>query len=504
MVDIYRSSMKKQLMKSSFFRVVEIAIATTISLLLTPYLIHHLGDANYGLWILILSALGWFSFIDLGFSDAVQRNIVLALEKLDNDRINVVFSVAVVLFAVLGGAAAFLVTLLAYFPSILGVEDSHQSIVTVALSILAIKVFLDFVMSCFHGFYNGYLRMDIDANLSTLNSVIKAVLVYVLIIDMNIYGAVLATMVADIITHSLKVYFAKKLHPSFKFQFSLVNFSEVKHLFAYSKHLIAAGIASTLNRKIDPIIISHILGLKYVALYSVINSLITQVESLVSAFVGVFRPVFIRLTARNIDASNMFKQVLSINFFVVLIFYVPLAILAEDFILLWIGPEYAKGAPLAYILGFAYMCKTVSRPIGSMLMAQAKHKLLAPVHLIGALINIILSLWLGALWGIKGIAVATACGFFVADVILHLVLLSRYTNISIKPPFIRFCLIVMTFIAFTQLGNYILTFFLPFSWIELFLAAGICVFVVLSFAWPFILENEIRSKLLKMVLRGNS
>ena len=68
--------MKQQLIKSSTFRTLEILIITVISLVMTPYLIHHLGDVHYGLWILILSALGWFNFIDLGFSYAIQRNIV--------------------------------------------------------------------------------------------------------------------------------------------------------------------------------------------------------------------------------------------------------------------------------------------------------------------------------------------------------------------------------------------------------------------------------------------
>lgn len=77
--------MKKQLVKSSYFRVLEIMLITTMSLVLTPYLITNLGNENYGLWILILSALGWFSFIDLGFSYAIQRNIMLALAKSDND-----------------------------------------------------------------------------------------------------------------------------------------------------------------------------------------------------------------------------------------------------------------------------------------------------------------------------------------------------------------------------------------------------------------------------------
>jgi len=298
--------MKDKLIKSSYFRVLEIIIFTITSLVLTPYLITHLGNENYGLWILVLSALGWFNFIDLGFSFAVQRNITLALEKADNDRINTVFSVGVVLFICLGGIAASCVLILALWPELLNVTNESSHLASFALAVLALKVFFDFIMCSFHGFYSAYLRTDIDAKLSTLNALIKSLLVYLLIVDWNIYGAVFATIVSDIFTHALKIYYAKRLHPAFRFSFHLVKWEEVKDLFAFSKHLIASGVANSINRRVDPIIISHLLGLKYVALYNVINSLIHQVESLVMAVVGVFQPVFIRMVARKGDVEGIF------------------------------------------------------------------------------------------------------------------------------------------------------------------------------------------------------
>lgn len=493
--------MKKKLIKSSTFRTVEVLIITVISLVLTPYLIHHLGDAHYGLWILILSALGWFNFIDLGFSYAIQRNIVLALENKDNHRINIVFSVAVALFSVLGFIAAFCVLVLAFFPELLGINEKEQSIATIAFSILAIKVFLDFIMNCFHGFFTAYLRMDIDANLGTLNMVVKSILVYYLIIDMNIYGAVFATVVADILTHSLKIHFARKLHPEFKFVLHLVKFNEVRQLFEFSKHLILMGVAKSVNRRVDPIIISHLLGLKFVAIYNVINSLMNQVESLVGAVVGVFQPVFTKMVARNAGLGGTFKLIISINFFTVILLYMPLAILAEDFITLWIGLDYAQAGQLAPILGFAYICRTVSRPISSLLLAKAQHQLLSVVNLLGALLNIGLSLVLGSQWGLLGIAIATACSFFVSDVILHLVLLNKYTELPVLKPILEFIKLAVLYIFLVVLGITIMQSFDPLNWGELIIAAVACVCIALLIAWPMLLDKEVKQKLLGMLIK---
>jgi len=490
---------KQQLLKSSTFRTLEILIITVISLVMTPYLIHHLGDAHYGLWILILSALGWFNFIDLGFSYAIQRNIVLALENKDNHRINVVFSVAVALFSVLGSIATMCVLVLAFFPDLLGINEQEQSIATTAFAILAIKVFLDFIMNCFHGFFTAYLRTDIDANLSSLNMIVKSILVFYLIIDMNIYGAVLATIVADILTHSLKIHFARKLHPEFKFVFHLVKFSEIKELFAFSKHLILMGVANSVNRRVDPIIISHLLGLKFVAIYNVINSLINQVESLVRAVVGVFQPVFIKMAARNAEIGGTFKLILSINFFTVLLLYTPLAILAEDFISLWIGIDYAHAGQLAPVLGFAYICRTVSRPISSLLLAKAQHQLLSVVNLFGALINIGLSIVLVSQWGLLGIAIATACGFFVSDVILHLVLLNKYTDLPVLKPALEFIKLAVLYILLVVVGITIMQSIEPLTWWGLIIAAISSVGITLLIAWPLLLHKEVKQKLVGML-----
>jgi len=492
---------KDKLLKSSTHRVIEIVTNTVISLALTPYLIHHLGDDNYGLWILILSTLGWFNFIDLGFSYAVQRNITLALEKSDNNKINIIFSVAVVLFSILGAVAAGLVIILALFPELLGINQVNQSTAAIVLSILAMKVFFDFIMNSFHGFYTAYLRMDIDANLSTVNIIVKSIMVYFLIIDLNIYGAVIATIVADLLSHSLKIYFVKKLHPQFKFKLGFVQFNEIKKLFEYSKHLIINDIATSINRGIDPVIISHVLGLKVVALYSVINSIINQVETLVLAIVGVFQPMVTKLVARNEITDDIFKSIVRINFFVVVLLYAPLAILAENFILLWIGKDYVKAAELATILSFAYICKSISRPINNLLLAQAKHKLLSAINLTSAILNIILSLWLVSSLGIAGIAIATAISFFITDVLLHLVLLKRHTKIPTLPILIQLLILLLTYVAIVVLGKYIIAYFSPLSWFQLFLSAGIIVIILFVFAWYLALNTYIRQRLMKTILK---
>lgn len=483
--------MNNKIFKSSIFGSLEIIIAVALSLIITPYLIENLGSERYGLWILVLASLGWFNVIDLGFSFSVSREIILSIEKNNRNQLNKIFSVALVLFSILGAVAFLGVMLLSYNPKILGVDQNNYHVASITLSILAFKVFFDFLMNSFHGFFAAFLRLDIAANISTLNTIIKALLVYFLILEWNIYGAVFATIIADVITHCIRVYFARKLYPNFSFKFQLVTYKEIRRLFNYSKHLVANGIAKSINTKSDPIIISHFLGLKYVAIYNIINSLVMQVESLVTAIIGVFYPLLTKVVARGNGFSSQLIQIFNINFLIVILLYVPLAILAENFIYLWIGADFVSAAILAIPLGFAYICKSVSRPISSLLLAQANHKLLALGNLLGAMINIIVSLLLISHWGLIGVAFATSLSFFITDVIFHLFLLKKYTDIGIKQIIKKFTFILFLYFGSIYIGTNFLIDFVPLTWFGLFGACVLYLAFILIFIFLFYKKYKI-------------
>lgn len=495
--------MKKDILRSSFFRVLEIVIVTIVSLALTPYLIKHLDDENYGLWLLIMSTLGWFNFIDLGFSAAVKREIAFALEKKNMQRINVVFSVSVVLFGSLGLVAASGIIGIALFPEVIGVSQDKQEIASVALGLLALKVLFDFIMNSFHGFFAAYIRMDIDANLSLLNTLIKSALVFVLIKDMNIYGAVAATLAADAVTQSLKMYFARRLNNGFVFSLSLVNMAEVLQLFSYSKHVILTGISRTVQLRADPLIISHFLSLKFVAIFGVVLNLANQIESFVKALVGVFSPVLNRLVARNKNIENTFFDILSINAFVAFFCYTLLAILSESFIQLWIGNEYSKYADLAILLGFSFLARAISRPIIGLLMAQNNHQLLSLISTTGAFVNIIMSILMIEQWGLYGVAVATAVSFFLSDVILPIFLVRKYNSFSLSKMLLKVLYLFVGYVLFVYAFKTLLNNIQPINWLQLFYATCILSLLVGACAWFLFLSKNLRFKLLKTMLNKN-
>src|SRR6478752_10758534 len=82
---------------------------TAITFVLSPFVVHHLGEVRYGIWAVTGSIVGYLGLLDLGIRVSVTRFVALHAAKHDHAAMNRVISTALGLF--MAGAA---------FASILG------------------------------------------------------------------------------------------------------------------------------------------------------------------------------------------------------------------------------------------------------------------------------------------------------------------------------------------------------------------------------------------------
>jgi len=490
--------MKKQLISSTLFKLLERFTFIVISLLLTPFLINNLGIEGYGFWLLILSVLGWFNMVDLGFPAAVQRHIIFALEEKDKVKVNTVFSTSIVLFTILGSISASLLLIVAnYSSSLFGeVSSSTQAVFTV----FAIKVFLDFLMNGFHGFFSAFMRYDIDSNITSLNVIIKSALIVFSIPIYGIWGAVISTIIADILTNSLKVYYAKKLYPPLSFKVNFINLEEMISLFSYSKHVIAAGVAKAINLRADPFVINKLLDLTSVATYGVANRLAMHVRALVFTINDMLSPIFIKKAANNENMETVFNDAININCFAACLFFTPLIVLGHFFVTLWVGAEFKDAIYIIYFIIFTFLCRIISSSVNQILLAQAKHKLISIVNIAGAILNISLSIVFAKSYGLIGIAMGTSIGFFISDVVLSLILLKRYNPYKINTAILN---LLKTTIFIYSIGltlRYYVELNYSIAWGN-FIVLGLCTtLITLIFSWPIILSYKLKKMLISQLL----
>src|SRR5438445_7441945 len=52
-----------------------LAINVVVGILLSPFILHRLGDAAFGIWVLIFSITGYYGLFDLGIRSSIVRYV---------------------------------------------------------------------------------------------------------------------------------------------------------------------------------------------------------------------------------------------------------------------------------------------------------------------------------------------------------------------------------------------------------------------------------------------
>ena len=76
--------------------------AIIIAFVLSPFLVHTLGDTNYGIWSIIAALTGYMTLLDLGVSSAIAKYVSKHKALNDYKTINVVVSSGIVIMLLIG------------------------------------------------------------------------------------------------------------------------------------------------------------------------------------------------------------------------------------------------------------------------------------------------------------------------------------------------------------------------------------------------------------------
>ena len=66
---------RSRILKNTLASYISIIADLLIALLLIPFMIGHLGDADYGLWILVSAVVAYDSLLDFGIASAITKYV---------------------------------------------------------------------------------------------------------------------------------------------------------------------------------------------------------------------------------------------------------------------------------------------------------------------------------------------------------------------------------------------------------------------------------------------
>src|SRR6266852_1952472 len=153
---------KRQILKnvgSSWFA---LGINVVVGIFISPFILHHLGDAAFGIWVLIFSVTGYYVLFDLGIRSSIIRYVSKYTATDDREKLAQFVNTALFTYTGIGAMSmvvtALLSTSIEHFFKI--PPDMHSQ-ARLLLLMVGASVSLGFPLGVFVGMLEGSQRFYI-------------------------------------------------------------------------------------------------------------------------------------------------------------------------------------------------------------------------------------------------------------------------------------------------------------------------------------------------------
>lgn len=413
-----------QLKKGALLSYVTIILTNGIGLLLTPFMISKLGDAEYGLYTLIGSLIGYISVLDLGLANTIVRFV--AKYRAQNDRkaeeqflatTMMIYGCIALAIAVTGIALYF--NLDTIFKKLTATELYKARIMFV---ILILNLCMTLPGGAFTAVCSAYEHFVFPRALNIVKYVVRSGMVVALLF---MGGDSIAIVVLDTVLNMLifgvtAYYVIRKLGARFR----LHEFSKplVKQIFSYSIWIFVFAMVGQFQWRAGQIILGMISGTTAVAIYGVGILLGTYYGAFSTAISGVFLPRATKMTVQEASSDALTSEMIKIGRFSLLTLLLILGgflLYGRQFVQLWVGDTYKDAWLIALIIMFSYTLPLVQSFANSMLEARSKFAFKALTYISLIVIGTAVGTYLVRYYGVIGLICGATGGWLLSQLIMN-------------------------------------------------------------------------------------
>ena len=424
----------RKLITSSLFGVVDLVFQLGISFFMMPFLIHSLGDKQYGLWILVATFMGYYGLLDIGLSSAVSRFISRAIGQNDKNERKIIITTSFYTFLFLG-IIAFIATLLCvYFAYIIVSSKDDLYLLRILLLIMGVSLCLAFPLRAFIGVISANLRHYISSLINIVMTIIRTLLIVYFVIDgFGLIAIAAITAGCSILSGLCLLFYAFKIEDAISISPTFFKRNRVKKLFGYSIYVFVGRIADILKYQIDSFVIAKFVTLTAVTHYGIALRLCQYFINLISRSVSIISPIFSQEEGKGNFESIRGKYLFTTKISSYLSMSVGIMILlyGRPFIERWMGQEYIDSFPVLVLLIIPSIIGMSQAPLFNVLYGISKHQIISYVNIGEGISNLILSLILVKYYGIIGVAIGTTIPQAITTIIIYPYYVCKVLKISL-------------------------------------------------------------------------
>lgn len=406
-----------------------------ITIVMTPVLVHGLGQTKYGIWALAFSLVLYLELFEFGLGTATVKYVAESEALGDRARLRRTVATSFWTLAIPGvGALALAAGVALFFPVLFDVPSGSQR----AAKLLMLLVGLDLAVSIPGDTFGNTLvalqRFDV-VNATLIAVLIAQAVSWVVILALGggLVALGLATVALNLIGQLSRFLLVRRLVPGLSLSPRLVDRGQVRPLIGLSVWYGLAEASTLAIARLDTVVVGIVVGVPEAAVYAVAQKAAFLVDQVIRPVLRMFFPHSSELAARQ-DRAALRSALLTGTRLAAAVagpLTLTLALLAEPALRAWVGPQYAEGAIVVVLLCAAAAISALTGTGFLMLQGAGFARWPGIFSTAQAILNLALGVVLGLQLGIKGVALAALIAASVVQIGLVLPYVARSFGLAL-------------------------------------------------------------------------
>jgi O-antigen/teichoic acid export membrane protein len=401
-----------RIVKNIWFNFAGYAVTLAVTFFISPLMVHHLGNAAYGVWALIQQFVGYSLLLDFGIRIAVTRFLAQHHVGSDPDAIERLLSTASLialvpagLIIIGGGIAAY------FFPHWFAVPEDLIRPAQLSLLFVAVAMAVSGPGSLLTACVVAASRYDLLTIRNSVFVILRAALLWIFLsLGYRLLAVAIINLVATLVGLAMDIYFARSEIPGLRIQFSAFDWPTLRKLLRFSFFAFLISIAVRLVYWSDNIVVGAVLGPAAVTLYAIGGTMVQYARDAMDNLTRVYAPLSAQMDALGMKESlqRLYVTGARVGSLAIIPGTVSFLLTGPAFLALWMGPEFGKqSGPVMIILSVTLFFLPLAGIYSHVLYALNRHQVNGCIAVVEAFSNLGLSIWLVHRLGIVGVAWGT-------------------------------------------------------------------------------------------------
>ncbi len=401
-----------------------IIIDIVVGILFVPFLLHSLGDAEYGIYKLMLSTASYLSVLDFGIGGTITRYVIKFRTEKDRKQEENFLAMGFLVYAVLAGVVMiFAVGIALLIPKMYAISipaSQFRYAQTIFLLICGHTA-----LALFNHAFNGLLLAYENYTYQKVTNIVKILLRIMVLIAL--ISSIQSAMVIAIVDLTLSFvllavnYLYCKLHLRVRIKLHQWDFRLVKEAGVFTLAILMQSVINQFNSNVDNIVLGIYVSTAVVAMYSLVLQLYNMYCNLSTAVSSIYLPSISKAVFSGESDEKITQRIIKpsrIQLAILLLALTGFFLFGKSFIAVWVGVEYTEIYLLCCILLTTATVELSQNTITAILKAKnklhGKTLILAGSTFVNVILTVLLVPKIGALGAVLGTAFSLVFGYGVA------------------------------------------------------------------------------------------